>query len=80
MKRVYNAKQHPDVLSGKSSEDEILCDFLDTFEAHYVELHGSKTKDRRIELNEWLEYYNHVSSNIDSDDYFEQMIVKAYGL
>jgi hypothetical protein len=32
---VYNASQHPDVKSGKKTEDEVLSEFLDTFEAHY---------------------------------------------
>jgi len=40
VKRKYNAKKHPDVLSGKRTEDDVLCDFLDTFEAHYVSIYG----------------------------------------
>ncbi len=32
---IYNAKQHPDVKSGKKTEEEILGDFLDTFEIHH---------------------------------------------
>ena len=43
-------------------------------------MHGAKTKDRRISVNEWNEYYNNVSCNIDNDDYFEVMMVNAYGL
>ena len=35
IKGVYNAKKHPDVIAGKKSEDEILGEFLDTFEMHY---------------------------------------------
>lgn len=33
IKGVYNAKKHPDVIQGKKTEDEILGEFLDTFEA-----------------------------------------------
>lgn len=29
---VYNAQKHPDVVAGKKTEDEVLCEFLDTFE------------------------------------------------
>ena len=36
IKGVYNAKKHPDVIQGKRTEDEILGEFLDTFEAHYA--------------------------------------------
>ena len=35
---VYNAKMHPDVKSGKKTEDEILGEFLDTFEIHLSNL------------------------------------------
>jgi DNA-binding transcriptional regulator YhcF (GntR family) len=35
IKGVYNAKNHPDVKLGKKSEEEVLADFLDTFELHY---------------------------------------------
>lgn len=32
---VYNAKMHPEVKSGRKSEDEILNEFLETFEQHH---------------------------------------------
>ena len=35
IKGVYNAKKHPDVIQGKKTEDEILMQFLETFETHY---------------------------------------------
>ena len=35
IKGVYNGKKHPDVIAGKKTEDEILGEFLDTFEMHY---------------------------------------------
>lgn len=36
IKDVYNAKKHPDVINGKKTEQQILGEFLDTFEAHYA--------------------------------------------
>jgi Ca2+-binding EF-hand superfamily protein len=35
IKDVYNAKKHPDVIKGKKTEQEVLGEFLDTFELHY---------------------------------------------
>eukprot|EP00339_Tiarina_fusa_P016332 CAMPEP_0117023572 /NCGR_PEP_ID=MMETSP0472-20121206/17580_1 /TAXON_ID=693140 ORGANISM="Tiarina fusus, Strain LIS" /NCGR_SAMPLE_ID=MMETSP0472 /ASSEMBLY_ACC=CAM_ASM_000603 /LENGTH=64 /DNA_ID=CAMNT_0004729731 /DNA_START=2362 /DNA_END=2559 /DNA_ORIENTATION=+ len=35
---VYNAKHHPDVKSGKKTEDEILGEFLETFEEHHAQM------------------------------------------
>lgn len=35
IKGTYDASKHPDVLAGKSTEDEILFEFLDTFDESY---------------------------------------------
>lgn len=35
IKASYNARKHPDVLQGKRTEDSILVEFLETFEAHH---------------------------------------------
>ena len=35
LRGVFNAKTHPDVKSGKKTEDDILGEFLDTFEHHF---------------------------------------------
>ena len=36
IKGTYDASKHPDVLAGKSTEDEILFEFLDTFDESYA--------------------------------------------
>lgn len=35
LKGRYNASQHPDVKMGKKTEEDVLYEFLDTFEQHY---------------------------------------------
>lgn len=35
IKDVYNASKHPDVMTKRKTENEILAEFLDTFEQHY---------------------------------------------
>jgi predicted RNA-binding protein with RPS1 domain len=35
IKGVYNASRHPDVVQGKKTEDDVLMEFLETFEAHH---------------------------------------------
>jgi Ca2+-binding EF-hand superfamily protein len=35
IKDVYNASRHPDVISGKKTSDQILVEFLETFEMHH---------------------------------------------
>ena len=75
----YNASMHPDVKSGKRTEDEILTEFLETFEQHYNNISGGKS-DGKITPQEWLEYYTHVSANIDSDAYFELMMANTWNI
>ena len=40
IRQNYNAKQHPDVKAGKKTEEEILLEFLDTFEDHFCDMKG----------------------------------------
>lgn len=79
IKGVYNAKFHPDVKSGKRSEDEILGEFLETFETHHNILTNG-ARDQRVTREEWDEYYNNISASIDSDEYFELMMNSAWNL
>ncbi len=79
IKKFYSGKQHPDVKAGKKTEQEVLSEFLDTFEMHHS-MKNPKDKDRIIRLNEFYEYYNNVSASIDNDQYFELMITNAWNL
>ena len=75
VKRFYNAKGHPDVRSGKKTEDDILGEFLETFEMHHNL--GEGANDRNVTKEEFEEYYNNVSMSIDNDQYFELMMNNA---
>ncbi len=35
LKDTYNPKKHPDVISGKKTENEVLAEYLDNFEYHF---------------------------------------------
>lgn len=81
IRQTYNAKHHPDVKSGKKTEDEILGEFLDTFEDHFCDMAGNAdSRDGKITMDEWIEYYNNVSMSIDRDDYFELMMNNTWNL
>ena len=77
IKGVYNASNHPDVRSGKKSEDDVLCEFLDTFETHHA-IFKENTRDFRVTLEEFMEYYAHVSASIDDDRYFDLMMKNSW--
>jgi Ca2+-binding EF-hand superfamily protein len=79
IRQTYNAKKHPDVISGKKTEEEILGEFLDTFEQHYASNHPD-SRDGQINIDEWNEYYNNVSMSVDRDDYFELMMNNTWNL
>ena len=78
IRQKYNAKMHPDVKAGKKTEDEILYEFIDTFEQH----HGDQgdARDGSVTKSEWVEYYNNVSMSVDRDDYFELMMNNTWNL
>ena len=75
----YNAQNHPEVLSGKKTEEEVLKEFMDTFQDTYNYLCGTET-DNIITLEEFMEYYENVSMTIDNDEYFEIMINNGWNL
>ena len=79
VKHFYNAKVHPDVRSGKKTEDEVLTEFLDTFELHHS-IKNPSERDSKITFKEFVEYYNNVSASIDNDQYFELMMTNAWNL
>lgn len=78
LKYLFNAKSHPDVRSGKRTEEEVYGEFLETFEIHHNI--GKGNRDRRVTREEFLEYYNNISMSIDNDEYFELVIRNAWKL
>ena len=80
IKLKYNAKKHPKVISGEMTEDEVLYEFMDTFETHHNDAIGSTQNDHVITTKEWLSYYDNVSMSIDDDAYFEVMMTNAWNL
>jgi len=79
IKGVYNAKKHPDVINGKKTEDDVLLEFLETFETHHNILMG-KASDHMVSMEEFEEYYKNVSCSIDRDDYFALMMKNTWKL
>ena len=80
IRNTYNAKKHPDVVNGKKTEDEVLAEFLDTFEYHFSLLNMNKSRDGKITLDEFYEYYNNISMSIPDDRFFEAMMNSAWNL
>lgn len=73
---------HPDVRSGKRTEGEVITEFMETFEKHHSLLSEGKggRGDGMVSLDEFIEYYNNISCNIEQDSYFDLMISNAWNL
>jgi Ca2+-binding EF-hand superfamily protein len=76
---VFTADKHPDVRNGRKSQEQVLREFLEGFEMHHA-LFRENTQDGNVTLEEFLEYYKHLSASIDDDRYFEMMIRNAWKL
>lgn len=81
VKGVYDASHHPDVINGKKTEEEILGEFLDTFELHHAIKSGNnQDRNKVVTWDEFAEYYENISCSVDDDRYFELLIVSAWKL
>jgi hypothetical protein len=68
---VYDASKHPDVLAGTRTKQDVLSEFLETFDV------GGEV-DGKVTRQEFMNYYSNVGATIDNDDYFELMIRNAW--
>ena len=72
---------HPDDRTGKRSENEVITELMETFERHHSMVSDSKGRgDGTVSLEEFIEYYNNISCNIENDSYFDLMISNAWSL
>ena len=76
---VYNASKHPDVVAGKKTEEQILQEFLETFETAHA-MRNNNAPDYVVTKEEFTEYYNNISVSIDDDMYFQLMMNNAWKL
>lgn len=75
VKSRYCAANHPDVKSGKRSENEMSVEFNETFDQH----HKIKGSDK-VTPEEFIDYYSYVSTQIDSDAQFELIMSNSWNV
>ena len=68
----YSCDQHPKVMSGEITEDEAFLEFLASF--------GDTNGDGTISKVEWDDYYAAVSSSVDNDEHFVEILTSAWKL
>jgi len=79
VKELYNPSKHPAVLENRKTEDQVLQEFLETFELHH-NLKVGMEKNYKVTRKEFEDYYNNISYSIDNDEYFETMINNTWNL
>jgi len=73
MKSKFNPKGHPDVIKGVRTEDDVLLDFLETFDSFLNFLPEAKKQDA-ITLKDFSDYYSYVSFLFDNDKEFKAQL------
>jgi len=67
----YDTSKHPDVIAKRKTREQVLKDFLDTFDV------GGEV-DGKVTRQEFVNYYSNISASVDNDEYFELMIRNAW--
>lgn len=72
LRGVYDASCHPDVASGRKTQDEVFTEFVAQWE-------GSSA-DGTVTFEEFASYYDDISAAVGTDDEFEAIIRSAWRL
>ena len=76
LKSIYNSKEHPEVILGRKNENEIFTEFNYTLDIFL----NIKKRENKINYSDFIEYYIPISSSIDNDNYFENMIKGVWNI
>jgi Ca2+-binding EF-hand superfamily protein len=71
---LYDVSQHREFIEGSKTKDEILEDFLNSFDG----VRGNN--DGKVSKDEWYDYYTDLSVSVPSDDYFVQMMESVWNI
>ena len=70
---MYDSALHPDVIAGRSTAENILEEFLETFDV------GGDI-DGKVTLSEFVNYYTNIGASIDNEDYFNLALRNTWRL
>ena len=57
-------------MKGVRREQEVLSEFLDTFQLHFTQHPNGNHSNGAVILDDFLEYYRYLGANINDDDQF----------
>ena len=76
-KILFNARNHPDVLEGKKTEQEIYNQFCYTIDA-YVRINN--ILNNKLNNEQFIDYYSGISPSIKTDEDFKNILVKVWNI
>ena len=76
--QYFNPENHPDVLAGKRSPDDVYREFTDTFEGNHNYLNGDEAQYGNVDIDEFCDYYDSVSMTIEKDPEFENLVKSVW--
>ena len=77
VKKVYDATRHPDVIQGKRTAENVLVEFIETFEVHH-NLGGNEST--YVTFEEWEDYYQNMSAIEDKDEQFMLVLSNTFNI
>lgn len=69
----FNYENHPDVVTKKRSGEDVLKEFLDTFDVGGV-------IPEKVTRDEFVNYYTNMNASINDDDYMEVILRRSWSL
>ena len=77
LKNIYNVKNHPDVLNGIKTEQEIYNQFCYTIDV-YIRVNRILTNS--ITNEQFIDYYSGISPSIKKDEDFQNILEKVWNI
>ena len=78
VKSLFNSKNSPLVREGYLTEEEFYNNFMETFQIHHNIFRSAKIK--KVNFEEFLDYYKYVSITIEDDYLFEETLIFCWKL
>lgn len=75
LKAAFNAKAHPVVVDGRTTESQAYNEFCETFDQHHPAEAGVL-----VTFAEFADYYTNVSAVVESDAFFQQLLTATWAL
>jgi hypothetical protein len=77
VKSQYLAKKHPDVVQNKRTIDNVLVEFLETFDVHH---NLGSNSSQYVTNGEWDDYFTSLSALEESDERFAAIMKNTFDL